>query len=146
MRKENFEKIIAFYGQREIDCVLGGYVSEVLGSLLKSNLHSILDYLNENEESVDLLLDHTYNMSTLNEVVKKLMFEFSDEMESSVLEIRLEKQKIESQADNLREELLRKLVAQLNEEVEPAAVENILALFEKIVTQEGKEPALKMFL
>lgn len=85
-------------------------------------------------------------MSTLNEVVKKLIFEFSDEMESSVLEIRLEKQKIECQADNLREELLRKLVAQLNEEVEPAAVENILALFEKIVTQEGKEPALKMFL
>ena len=62
-------------------------MSEVLGSLLKSNFHSILDYLNNSEESIDLLLDHTYNMSTVNEVLKKIIFVFWDEMESSALEI-----------------------------------------------------------
>ena len=65
VRKSNFEKILAFFAQEEIDCVLGGYVSEVIGSLLKSNFHSLLDYFSSNEESLDMILEHTYNLSVL---------------------------------------------------------------------------------
>lgn len=91
VKSDNFQLLLAFFQQRELSPLLAGYISKILGELMKSKFHSILNFFIDRMQKLDFILEHSYNHSVINEVIRRLVFNFTNESEGANLELQLDK-------------------------------------------------------
>ena len=148
VRADTFEKILRFFeGKTELNVVLSGYVSEFLTKLMELNYSEVSRFLFGNPARTNILIQHLDDVSLTKQVLYPLLFrgERDSDLETSVLEKKLERENIEMVLRPLRLKLIKDIWQRCATSTDTEVVVNTMWLFREAVTATKDEKS-KIFL
>lgn len=148
VRTDAFEKILRFFEPKtELNVVLAGYVSEFLSKLIELHYSEFSRFLLDNPVHTNVLIQHLDDVSVTKLVLYPLLFrgERDSDLESSVLEKKLERESIELALRPLRLKLIKEVWQCCAISTNTEVITNTMWLFREAVTATKDEKA-KVFL
>ena len=137
-----------FETKGELNIVLAGYVSDFLAKLMEVHYTELARHILESQQRTSALIQHMADVSVAKQVVYPLLFRGDKcaELDTSVLERKLEREATESALRPLRIKLLKDLWARCSTVDEPEYVVNVLWTFKEAVVTQTKDERAKSFL
>lgn len=145
----NFDQILKFFDTKaELNIILAGYVSECLGKLMDVYYFEICKYLFDNSPKFSSIIQHLYNTSVSKNIIYPIIFKADKDfdLETSVLEKKLEREQIEKLLRPQRTRLLKDIWNKYFNSDNVELVTNILMMFKDAVNRSPKEENCKVFL
>lgn len=149
VRAEKFDQLLRFFETKaELNIVLAGYVAEFIGKLMEVYYCELTKYLFDNPAKLEAIVGHLNDLSVSKGVVYPLLFKGSKgiELETSVLEKKLERENVENTLRPLRMKLLKDIWQRCVNKDDPEYINNVMAMFKEAVSASSKEEKYKAFL
>ena len=149
VRGEKLDQLLRFFDTKgELNIVLAGYVAEFLGKLMEVYYCEVSKYLFDNPARIEAIVSHLNDLSISKGVVFPLVFKGSKgiELDTSVLEKKLERENVENALRPLRMKLLKDIWQRCVHKDDAEYVNNVMAMFKEAVNVSSKEEKYKAFL
>lgn len=149
VRADRMDSVLRFFEPKgELNGILCGYVSEFIGKLMEMYYYEVSRYLLNNAQKLGWLMQHLYDASLCKNVFVPLIFkpDHNVDLETSVLEKKLEREMIDKQLRPLRAKLLRDVWSRNLNSTNVELLTNILQMFREAVNRSSKEENFKSFL
>lgn len=143
------DQILRFFEPKaDLNVVLAGYVSEVIGKLMEVYYYEVSKYLLNNPQKLNWITQHMYDTSVCKNILTPLIFkpERDIDLETSVLEKKLEREHIDKLLRPLRAKLLKDIWAKYISAQNVELVTNLLQMLKEAVNRSTKEESFKSFL
>jgi len=137
-----------FDNKNELNIILAGYVSEFFAKLMDVYYFEICKYLFDNPTKLMLITQHLYDTSICKNIMCPILFKIDKDfdLETSVLEKKLEMEQIDKLIRPHRAKLLKDLWHKYYSSQNVEVVMNIMHMFKDAVTRTPKDESLKNFL
>ena len=149
IKPESFDPILQFFDSKEeLNIILAGYVSELIGKLMDVYYFEVCKYLFDNPSKLALITQHLYDASVCKNIIQPLIFKPEKDMdlETSVLEKKLEIEHIDKLLKPQRAKLIKDIWNRYYNSQNVELVSNILFMFKEAVTRTSKDENYKIFL
>lgn len=149
VRADNFDLILRFFESKgELNVILAGYVSEFIAKLMDVYYYEVSKYLFDNPAKLSLITQHLYDTSVCKNIVFPVVFktEKDIDLETSVLEKKLEIEQIDKLLRPQRAKLLKDLWNRYSTSQNVELITNVLLMFKDAVNRSPKEESYKIFL
>jgi len=149
VRADRMEHVMRFFEPKaELNVVLAAYVSEFVGKLMDVHYYEVSKYLLGSPQKLNWLVQHMYDASVCKSILMPLIFkpERDIDLETSVLEKKLEREQIDKTLHPLRVKLLKDVWARVLSSQDAELTTNVLQMFRDAVRRSSGEERFKSFL
>ena len=149
IKADALDQILRFFDNKgELNVILAGYVSEFIAKLMDVHYYEVCKYLFDNPVKLGWITQHMYDTSVCKSVIQPIIFktEKDIDMETSVLEKKLEMEHIDKLLKPQRAKLLKDIWNKYYHSQNVESVINMLYMFKEAVQRSQKEESYKIFL
>lgn len=132
----------------ELNIVLAGYVADFMGKLMEVYYYELCRYVFENPQRLALIAQHAYDTSICKNVLYPIIFQAGKDLdlETSILEKKLEREHIEKLLRPQRAKLLKDIWDRCFNSQNVELIVNVFGMFKDAVMKSPKEESYKAFL